>query len=195
MLNKRKKIQLKQKESMNSSLFFNLPEIPRSSFLQTNSTDDILTGLKLIFQTQKLNEEGLNQFRFSFSSNDFRSYSLLTKHKNRYCQKKENFVGSLTFVKRLLQTHKRHRFFILKQIKGGFLTTSFGFVIFMPQSLRVKTKKRLQFLLRLKILKRKQRFSLKRRVKINLVGSSKKRKTSVPSKTQHFFSKKINQNR
>lgn len=84
MLNKRKKIQLKQKESMNSSLFFNLPEIPRSSFLQTNSTNDILTGLKLIFQTQKLNEEGLNQFRFSFSSNDFRSYSLLTKHKNRY---------------------------------------------------------------------------------------------------------------
>ena len=65
----------------------------------------------------------------------------------------------------------------------------------MPQSLRVKTKKRLQFLLRLKILKRKQRFSLKRRVKINLVGSSKKRKTSVPSKTQRFFSKKINQNR
>ena len=89
--------------------------------------------------------------------------------------RKEKLKSSAIFVNYLFKKQKWYSFFLLKQVKGGFMTTSSGLTSFMPKSLGAFAQKggEKQYLLSFKIFKKSQRFSSKSNAKINLVTSSK----------------------
>jgi hypothetical protein len=175
MLNKKKQIQFgKQKIEQQNSLFFNLPLLPSTSFIQSNTPQNALNDLNVVSTITKA-ELSCKNFRFSSSLKDLRSYRLAKKHQKQIVRRKEKLKSSAIFVNYLFKKQKWYSFFLLKQVKGGFMTTSSGLTSFMPKSLGAFAQKggEKQYLLSFKIFKKSQRFSSKSNAKINLVTSSK----------------------
>jgi hypothetical protein len=175
MLNIKKQIHLGKQESViKNFLFFNLPILPSNSFMQSNTPQNVLNDLNVVSAVTK-SELSSKNFRFSPSLKDFRSYRLVKKYKKQTIRRKDKLKNSAIFINQLFRKQKRYSFFFIKQVKGGFMTTSSGLTSFMPKSLGMFAQKagKKQYLLSFKILKNSQRFSSKCKFKFNLVSSSK----------------------
>jgi hypothetical protein len=175
MLNKKKQVKVIAKTQISEKFsFFNLPFLSSTSYLQTTSSEGVLDDLKLIFRKSSV-ENNLRNFRFSFSNKTFRSYSLLEEHTK---QQKLNisYKRLLLLTNSVFMKNKRHSFFFVKSIKGGWMTTSLGLTAFMPKSRVIFSdigKQSKQHLLRFKLIVKKKKRSSKKIAKINLVSSSK----------------------
>ena len=188
MLNKKKQITTISKSSfLKTPFFFNLPQIPKTSYFQTNFYDNVLSELSTVLKEKS--KKYSKPFRFSFSQHSVRSHSSFTEHFLKQKTIKSNLKKHLLFLKSLLKKKKRYCCFFLKRIKGGYVASSLGLLSFTPKSLagKVYRKTKKQRLLGFKFLRRKKRFSYKKFIKINLVSSSKKRKIYTNPVRKKFF--------
>lgn len=170
MLNKKKQIKIiSENRKTKLPSFFNLPRIPQKSYSQTKSSEDVLNELKIIF------EKSLKTFRLSTSLKIYRTYSLFKESFANQKTMKKNLQKRILFLKKTLEQKKRFRFFFMKRIRGGYVTSCLGITSFTPKSLVKTTEKKFkkQKLLRFRFLKRKMRFSFRKNIKINLVSSCK----------------------
>jgi len=119
MLNKKKQITtISNSFFLKTTLFFNLPKIPKTSYFQTDSSENVLNELNTLFE--KRSKKHFKPFRFSFSQHIVRSYFFLTEHFIKQKTIKSNLKKNVLFLKELLKKKKRYCFFFLKRIKGGF---------------------------------------------------------------------------
>jgi hypothetical protein len=181
MLNKKKQISLKIKNNIFIPSFFNLPSLPVDSYLQANSNPKNLNYLNLIFKD--LNSKVVtNNFRYNFSSEIYRTSFLLTKYtrKKSLETKFKKFKKYLLFINNLYKNSKKYPIAVVRRIKGGFMTRSFGINTFMPRSHFLKKKKggTKQVLLQIKAWRRKKKYFSKKnwKFKINMVSSAKNAK-------------------
>lgn len=175
MLNKKKQITtISNFFFLRTPLFFNLPQIPKVSYFQTNSNENVLSELNIILKEKS--KKHFKPFRFSFSQHSARSHFFFAEHFIKQKTMKSNLKKRIFFLRKFLKKKKRYCCFFMKRIKGGFVTSSLGLISFTPKSLACKNDKKIkkQHLLGFKFLKRKKRFSYKKFMKINLVSSSKK---------------------
>lgn len=174
-LNKQKFI---HKEKPPTLFLFNFPTLFLTSYSQALTPKDTLDEIKLV--QNKIFKKRLKQsFRFSFSKG-LKSFFLVNPFKIKRNGFKD-FKKLLLTSKNLFEAQKRHRFFILKRVKGGFKSSSLGLINFMPKSLynfipkgfsKIKNK---HFLLKIKLLKRKKKFSSKSNIKVSIISSCKKK--------------------
>jgi hypothetical protein len=195
MLNQKKQINLKIKNNISTPSFFNLPFLPVDSYLQANSNIKNLDYLNLVFKD--LNSKKVtNTFRYNFSSKIYRTSFLLTKYARKKSMetKIKKFKKYLLFINDLYKTSKKYPIAVVKQIKGGFMTRSFGINTFMPRSHYLNKKKggTKQILLQVKAWRRKKKFYSKKNWKfnINLVSSAKNAKKLAFAPNKSFSSKK-----
>jgi hypothetical protein len=175
MLNKKKQItNISKKEKSRATSFFNLPQIPKMSYVQIDQSENALSELNIILK--KKSKKHSVPFRFSFSQNDLKSYFFFTKHFVQQRTKKSDMKKRILFLRKLFKKKRLYSFYFMKKIKGGFFTSSLGSSSFTPKSLtsKVYRKVKKQYLVGFKFLKKKNRFSHKKFMKINLVSSSKK---------------------
>jgi hypothetical protein len=180
-LNKKKII---RKEKKVLAEFLNFPTLALNDYLQMgDSAKSFLEEIKSVRrESDKTQSQKSFRFRFSGSQNSFFQLQKFKKNKNYY----RNFKNLLVLSNNLFRTQKFHRFFVLKQVKGGFRPSSLGLISFMPRSLskvKVKLSTKSNFklgnrqrLIRIKVLKKTKRFSFKKNLKVNII-SSRKRKT------------------
>lgn len=174
-LNKQKFI---HKEKTSTLFFFNFPTLSLTSYSQALTSKDTLDEIKLV--QNKISKKRLKKsFRFSFSKG-LKSFFLV----NHFRIKRDgfkNFKNLLLTSNTLFKAQKLHRFLILKRVKGGFKSSSLGLINFMPKSLYIFIPKGLSkvknkhFLLKIKLLKRKKKFSSKSTIKVNIISSCKKK--------------------
>jgi hypothetical protein len=195
MLNKKKQISLKIKNNISTPSFFSLPFLPVDSYLQANSNPKNLDYLNLIFKD--LNSKVItNNFRYNFCSKSYRTSFLFTKYARKKPEetKFKKFKKYLLFLNNLYKSSKKYPLTVAKQIKGGFMTRSFGINTFMPRSHYLKKKKggTKQVLLQIKAWRRKKKNYSKKnwKFKINMVSSAKNAKNLSFASSKKFSSKK-----
>ena len=180
LLNKKKFI---NKEKKPISLFFNFPILSSTSYSQTFIPQMVVNEIKIVH-----NDFSTNSFEKSFRFKFFKSLNsfFLLKRFEKTSRRFKNLKNFLAFSNVLSKTKELHNFFILRSVKGGFIVVSLGLASFMPRSLfKIKNKnytsksfqkiKNKLFLLKIKVLKRRKKFSPKNRLRINIVSSRKKK--------------------
>jgi len=175
MLNSKKQIYCgKQNQKSKNFFFYNLPNLPSNSFLQSNIPRNILNDLNVVSTVTKPELSSKN-FRFSPPLKDFRSYCLVRKYKRQRIRRKNKLKSYIVSVDHLFRKLKRNFFLFAKRNKGGFMVTSAGSISFMPKSLGKLSPKGVneQYLIKFIFFKKYRRFSSKCKLKLNLVSSSK----------------------
>lgn len=175
MLNSKKQIYFgKQNREVKNFLFFNLPNLPSNSFLQSNTPQNILNDLNVVSTVTKPELSSKN-FRFSPSSKDFRSFRLVRKYKRQTIRRKNKLKFYVVSADHSFRKSRQIFFMFAKRNKGGFMVTSVGLIRFMPKSLGKFSSRGVnkQYLIKFIFLKKYRRFSSKCKLKLNLISSSK----------------------
>jgi hypothetical protein len=109
MLNKRKQITTISNFFLKTPLFFNLPHIPKISYFQTDSDENVLNELNIILKERS--KKNFKPFRFSFSQRSARSHSFFAEHFLKQKTMKSNLKNRILFLKKILKKKKRYCFF------------------------------------------------------------------------------------
>jgi len=169
MLKKQKKIiDVGFKTSNNKQSFLKIPSLSKNLFLQSNSSDKKTTVLPFVFQKN-------NNVSFSFSEKTYRTNYFFSPHVKSNYYSKKSYKSDLIFLNKIFKQKKSSKFFLLKNVRGGLMITSLGLISFVPKSLVSKStnKKKLQTIVNFKLMKKRQNFSFKHDLKVNLVSSLK----------------------
>jgi hypothetical protein len=174
MLNKLKKIKTNSLvlENQNNFSFLNLPEISKKRLLQKKSLNYCLNNLDPVFEKKS----NVSNCRFLFLNKKYNSkLSFIEFKRGNQIRIKKNLKNLFSLLVYNLNNKKISETHLFQQIKGGFLTSYFGFPSFIPKSRARKflLKKRpwKNFLINFKIDKMKRRFSQKRIHRISPVSS------------------------
>jgi hypothetical protein len=156
---------------------FTLPYLPKTSFLQTLDFEnfDLLADFKIVLRKTKP-EIFTSSLRFTFSSSVFKSYFLFTSLEKKRIKKKNFFISQILFLHQLFRKEIMYPSFCIKRMKGNLMTTSLGFMTFLPKSCAIlnKNPNKSQYLLSFRLLQRRKKKSLKKRFKFNFVSSCKR---------------------
>ena len=172
-LNKKKATNLIQSKKRCDAFFFNLPTLSTQSYIQTTSRSNNINELRWINNDIYSHLNYRKSFCFT-PAKKLQVFFTLNRFKQRF-DRCRNIQKRLCFCNKVLKAKKRYKFFFLKRIKGGFWTSSLGFFSFMPRSLAKPEEKKKQFLIGIKILRRKKKFTFRNRLKPNLISSCKRK--------------------
>jgi len=187
MLNKKKQIILAKKiDNVNSSTLFNLPDYPKSYFVQTTEVNNLeIETLNLIFEkdfSKKVtSEKSCDQFRYFLQNKVFVKYFYLKNFlkKQRFLAK--NFRSSFVFLRQIFKKGYRYPRLFKGANKGGFKSFSFGFLCFMPKSCTFKNEKKNknQQILKIKLIIKRRKLYKKRKNNFNPLRVIKRSKRSI----------------
>jgi hypothetical protein len=154
--------------------FLQIPELSKNQYIQTSSDKEVDFGFPLIFLENELQPTKTNADlnRFSYDSKQFQKFHkyhpFLRKAPNkRIFSTKSLFV----FLDALSKKRKKVPYYILKQMKGGYMIGAFGAIYFVPRSLYKNVRQ--QQIINLKLFQKNTKKFTRPLIKINLVSSLK----------------------
>jgi len=160
-----------------NNAFLEVPGLSKNTYIQTNLYKNVDLGFLTVFgeSNEKLYKTGWDSTRFEYNSKQFKKFYIYQIFKKKSSNKFTFDLKSFfVFLHKVFKRKKKLPYYLLKQIKGGFMTSSLGAVCFTPRSL-YKNSNKLQ-IINLKIFQKNTKKFTRPLVKINLVSSLKNRK-------------------
>jgi|TARA_B100000282_G_scaffold214702_1_gene158830 hypothetical protein len=171
MLNKKKKIidttpLIKDKNQS----FLDLPILPKNVII--NPFLSYKVSKKLPFVFQKSNNKNLT---FVFSGKKYRDQYFFQLYKKDIIDLHDSYTKKVVILNKIFKAKKTFKSFLLKTVRGGFMTTSVGLISFVPKSLKSKLPKHKNYqkIIQFKLFRNNKNFSFKQNFKINIVSSLK----------------------
>jgi len=112
----------------NKNLFFNLPTLPKTTYLQIYDSKniDLVSNLKIVLDNKKRK----NITRYNFYSKVFKSFFLFDPF-SRKIKKKFNHLLNIFFILKLSKNKISFPYIWIKKIRrGNYRTFSLGFFLF-----------------------------------------------------------------
>ena len=162
--------------SVPENKFLQIPGLSKNHYIQTSSNKEVNLGFSMVFaenDSQPTKSNALN--RFGYDSKQFQKF-----HRYHFFKRKASnkFVSSIksffVFLYAISKKRKKVPYYILKQIKGGFMISAFGAICFVPRSLYKSVRK--QQIINLKLFQKNTKKFARPLIKINLVSSLKHKK-------------------
>lgn len=154
-----------------------IPGLSKNHYIQTSSSKEVNLGFSMVFAENVLQptKSGANLNRFGYDTKQFQKF-----HRYHFFKRKASnkFVSSIksffVFLHAVSKKRKKVPYYILKQIKGGFMISAFGAICFVPRSLYKSVRK--QQIINLKLFQKNTKKFARPLIKINLVSSLKHKK-------------------
>jgi hypothetical protein len=185
MLNKKKTIEStvsfhnvnNYKQFVFGDKFLQVPELAKNNYIQTNQSKNVDLGFPTVFKESVDKQiKGRWEFiRFEYNLKQFKRFYTYQNFKKK-TSKGSNFDirSFFVFLQKVSKRRKKLAYYLLKQIKGGFMISTLGVVCFVPRSLYKDSRR--QQIINLKLFQKNFKKFTRPSIKINLVSSLKHRK-------------------
>jgi len=154
----------------NKNLFFNLPTLPKTTYLQIYDSKniDLVSNLKIVLDNKKRK----NIIRYNFYSKVFKSFFLFDPF-SRKIKKKFNHLLNIFFILKLSKNKISFPYIWIKKIRrGNYRTFSLGFFYFVSKKNFILTQLKNQILLKFKeVVKKKRKTSYARKFRFTFIAS------------------------
>jgi len=110
-----------------------------------------------------------------FSGKKYRDQYFFQLYKKDIIDLHDSYTKKVVILNKIFKAKKTFKSFLLKTVRGGFMTTSVGLISFVPKSLKSKLPKHKNYqkIIQFKLFRNNKNFSFKQNFKINIVSSLK----------------------
>jgi hypothetical protein len=185
MLNKKKRIEStvgfhnvnNRKRFVFDNKFLQVPELTKNNYIQTVQSKNVNLGFPTVFKesVEKQVKGRWESIRFEYDLKQFKRFYTYQDFRKKTLKGSNLDIRSFfVFLQKVSKRRRKLAYYLLRQIKGGFMISTLGVICFVPRSLYKNSRR--QQIINLKLFQKNFKKFTRPSVKINLVSSLKHRK-------------------